>query len=244
MYRFALRPLWLLSHVLVAALIVTCVYLGFWQLRRHDERADRNAAVVTRSEQAPADLDAVLASVDDIDDARYRPVSVTGRYLDDADLLIDNRSKDGLPGAWVVTPLAAADGDIVAISRGFLRFDSGELVPPPVPDGTVTVVGTALPFDGGCGVRSDDGGRPVGASCLDRDAIATLAGSDVAPVALQRVSSSTADDGLVPVPLPELDAGPHRSYAVQWFIFATIGLVGYPLVLRRVARDHAPAPSA
>jgi cytochrome oxidase assembly protein ShyY1 len=39
--------------------------------------------------------------------------------------------------------------------------------------------------------------------------------------------------------LPELDEGPHFSYAVQWFIFSTIAIVGYPLILRRNAREKA-----
>ena len=30
-----------------------------------------------------------------------------------------------------------------------------------------------------------------------------------------------------------LDEGPHFSYAVQWFLFATVGVVGYPILLRR-----------
>ncbi|MEJ7584193.1 MAG: hypothetical protein WKF43_08930 [Acidimicrobiales bacterium] len=37
---------------------------------------------------------------------------------------------------------------------------------------------------------------------------------------------------------PELDEGPHFSYAMQWFIFTTIALVGYPLILRRNAREQ------
>ena len=32
--RFLLRPRWLLSHLLVALLVVTMINLGFWQLRR------------------------------------------------------------------------------------------------------------------------------------------------------------------------------------------------------------------
>jgi surfeit locus 1 family protein len=40
----------------------------------------------------------------------------------------------------------------------------------------------------------------------------------------------------VVLPEPELDEGPHLSYAVQWFVFATIAAVGYPLVLRRLSR--------
>ena len=44
-----------------------------------------------------------------------------------------------------------------------------------------------------------------------------------------------ADPGsIVPVPPPELYEGPHLGYAAQWFIFSTIALVGYPIVLRRV----------
>ena len=239
MYRFALRPLWIVSHVLVAFLVVMCVSLGFWQLRRHDERADQNAQVAARSEAPVRDVGRLLSGDPDPETLRYRPVRAEGEYLAGADLLIDNRSNDGLPGAWVVTPLRTTDGTVVAVSRGFLGFDSGALDPPPAPTGSVTVTGTALLFVDGCGIRSGDDGAPVGASCLDRDAVRTLAGEPVAPIAIQQAESSGGDQGLVPVPLPEPDSGPHRSYAVQWFIFATIGLIGYPLVLRKVARERA-----
>ena len=47
--------------------------------------------------------------------------------------------------------------------------------------------------------------------------------------------------GRVPrtLPPPELTEGPHFSYAVQWFIFSTIAVVGYPLILRRRERELA-----
>lgn len=244
MYRFARRPLWIVSHLFVVFLVVMCVSLGFWQLRRHDQRADNNDAVRERSDQPVQDLDALLEAADDPGSIRYRPVVVTGTYLDDADLLVDNRSFDGLPGAWVVTPLRTDEGQVVAVSRGFLGFDDGELRPPPRPTGTVTVTGTALPFDDGCGIRTDDDGRPVGSACVNQDALQTVAGTTIADVAVQQVTSSAGDEGLPPVPLPELDAGPHRSYAVQWFIFGTIGAVGYPLVLRKVGRDKAVESAA
>jgi cytochrome oxidase assembly protein ShyY1 len=53
------------------------------------------------------------------------------------------------------------------------------------------------------------------------------------PAALTADSQDPAD-AIVPVPPPELGEGPHLSYAVQWFIFTTIAVVGYPLILRRV----------
>jgi cytochrome oxidase assembly protein ShyY1 len=35
------------------------------------------------------------------------------------------------------------------------------------------------------------------------------------------------------VAVPPLDEGPHKSYAVQWFSFAAISIVGTVLYLRR-----------
>ncbi len=68
-----------------------------------------------------------------------------------------------------------------------------------------------------------------------------------------RASEATgAGDWPVPVPVADLGEGSHLSYAVQWFVFTAIGLVGYPLVLVRLARrgdgtvpvpdESAPAP--
>ncbi len=42
-----------------------------------------------------------------------------------------------------------------------------------------------------------------------------------------------------PLPPPELNAGPHLGYAVQWFSFALVAVVGYTLVLRHQAHKGA-----
>jgi surfeit locus 1 family protein len=41
------------------------------------------------------------------------------------------------------------------------------------------------------------------------------------------------------VPLPPLGNGPHLSYAVQWFSFAAIGLIGLVVVFLRRRREAA-----
>jgi hypothetical protein len=38
---------------------------------------------------------------------------------------------------------------------------------------------------------------------------------------------------------PVLDDGPHLNYAGQWFIFATLTCIVYPLLVRRTARQRA-----
>ena len=70
------------------------------------------------------------------------------------------------------------------------------------------------------------------------------------PAYVQRVSSDPDEvtpagaPELVPLGLPAVSEGPHLSYAVQWFIFTTIAVVGYVLLLRRVARDEAKEEAA
>ena len=38
------------------------------------------------------------------------------------------------------------------------------------------------------------------------------------------------------VSMPDLSDGPHMSYAIQWFIFASVLGVGYPIFVRRSTR--------
>jgi len=50
-YRFALRPRWILSHLLVLLLVIVMVNLGLWQLRRLHERTTYNASVRANESQ-------------------------------------------------------------------------------------------------------------------------------------------------------------------------------------------------
>jgi surfeit locus 1 family protein len=233
--RFLLRPRWLLSHVLVILLVAVMVNLGFWQLRRLDFKRDRNALIEARMDQPVVAVDDLLgpdAGPADVDAARYRRVTATGTY-DDATVVVRNRTQDGAPGGWLVTPLTVAPGTTVGVVRGFVGFDAaGDLVDAPAPTGEVTVDGLVIDPSG------VDGTAP-------RDLAPLLAADGVLP-ALVLARDSTppepaapgareqAGGSIVPVPPPELSEGPHLSYAVQWFIFSTIAVLGHPLVLRRV----------
>ena len=118
--RFLLAPRWLLSHLLVVLLIVTMVNLGFWQLRRLDERRDRNELIESR-EDRPAvpveDLVTAGSSGDDVAAARFRKVTATGTYDDDATVVVRNRTQDGVAGAWRLTPLVLDSGDRVGSTK-------------------------------------------------------------------------------------------------------------------------------
>ena len=111
------------------------------------------------------------------------------------------------------------------VLRGFVAQGSDGTIPVPAPPpGEVTVEGFAIP------VRRLE---PIARQSLD-DAASTAAGARL-PVIVQ--ASEADSDQLQVVPPPDLDEGPHLSYAVQWFLFAAVVAVGYPLLLRRRARQ-------
>jgi len=70
---------------------------------------------------------------------------------------------------------------------------------------------------------------------LDRAAIQKLVGIPVAPYILVQTSDSVAHGDSIPVRLnfPALDEGPHQSYAIQWFSFALVAVVGGVALSRR-----------
>ena len=236
--RFLLSPRWVLSHVLVVLAILVMVNLGFWQLRRLDEKRDRNALIESRMDQPVVPVEELVAPGDGDDDvaaARFRQVTAAGTYDVDATVVVRNRTLDGASGAWLVAPLVLDGGDRVGVLRGFVGFlPDGEVVDAPAPEGEVTVEG--LVVDPG----SFDGTAPRDLEpLLEADGVApgiVLAGSSTPPEPVSSDAGRGAgDEGrILAVPPPELSEGPHLGYAAQWFIFSTIALVGYPLVLRRV----------
>ena len=241
-YAFLRRPKWILSHLFVLVLVVVMIAAGLWQLRRLDERRDRNTSIENRTAEPVADIATLIpedAGVDIGDDLQYSIASATGEYLADDQVLVRNRTLDGRPGYWVLTPLALGDGTAVVVNRGFIGIQDGDAGAPPPPEGTVSVVGMVEKTRVAEGLQADepeDGvlavvGRP------DLERIDQQTDADLLPVYLDLEDQvPPVGDDLTLIPRPELDEGPHLSYAVQWFIFTAIALVGYPLVLRRVAR--------
>ena len=234
MYRFLLSPKWLAFHLLVVLGIVTMVNLGFWQLRRLDERQERNTAVASRVDLPPAPLDDVLVAGADPQDLRWRPVTASGRYLPDEQLVVVNRSQHGLAGEIVVTPLQLDDGRILLVSRGFVPL--GQPVAA-APAGDVVVTGRLQPSqERSTGGLSD---APTGdlteAQRVDIDRLSAQLPGEVVPMYVELTASQPAEPSPYPEPLtlPELTDGPHLSYAVQWFIFAVAVAVGWVLAVRK-----------
>lgn len=239
-------PGWIASHIFALAMVVLMVNLGFWQLRRLDERRTSNAEIAAAMSQAPADIAAHL-------DARglpptYTAVAAAGTYLSDAEVRIGNRSSGGQPGFWLATPLRLDDGRAVAVVRGWVPrralvgIDDRTTA---APEGEVTVVGLAFDSVGGGRVAETAPGETPEISRMDLDRFEEVSGVDVVDSWIRlRAQSPPQPEGLPePVPDPDLGEGPHLSYAFQWFFFSAGAVVVYGLILRRAAAGRQEAPA-
>ncbi|CAA9246486.1 MAG: Cytochrome oxidase biogenesis protein Surf1, facilitates heme A insertion [uncultured Acidimicrobiales bacterium] len=245
---FWLRPKWVVGHVLVVVLVVAFVSLGLWQLRRLDERQARNAEIAARSQIAPVDVTELApagSQPGDVEDLEYRQVVATGSYDPGGEVLIRPRSLDGVSGWHVVTPLVLDDGRAVLVTRGFAPLAEDPAVARAAaapPEGEVTVTGLAFPTQ----VRQGIGPADPAEGTLPELARVDIARIDqqypgeVLPFYVQLLDQDPPLDprGLPQrLPLPATDEGPHLAYAVQWFLFAGVGAIGWPVLLRRTAEE-------
>lgn len=241
--RFWLRPKWVFGHVLCLALIIVFVNMGFWQLRRLDEKQARNARIDARMRSEPVPLDEALAG--GADDAEFRRVALTGRWDVDATVLVRSRALEGQPGYHAVTPLVTGDGAVL-VNRGFVPiFPGGEarILDEARPDdrGSVEVEGIvrASEVRGSIGPTDRAGEALLVMNRIDVGRLQDQVDTRLAPIFVQ-LTAPEPEPGSFPIVLPEpaTSEGSHFAYAMQWFIFSTVGAVGWPLLLRKTAKEQ------
>jgi surfeit locus 1 family protein len=231
----AFRPK-LLPSLLTAVMVAVLVGLGTWQLQRLEWKTDLIADLQARTSAEPISLSQALA---DPEEARFRPVRVTGRWLHDRTLNLVARTYRGEPGLHAVTPLRLSDGRTLLVDRGWVPLSEAD---PDrrrdgMPEGIVTLVGLArLP-----GWHGSDFARPENAPAanewlwIDPEAMAAAAGIEDVVQDLYLAARDDQHPGRYPiggrtrVDLPNN----HLQYAITWFVLAAAALVVFVLSQRR-----------
>jgi surfeit locus 1 family protein len=233
-WSFSRKPFWIFSHLFAAGVVVLFIVLGFWQLSRLDERRATNALIADRSEAPALDLTGAPTGVD----LDYRAVRAEVRFVEPDLARVANRSQGGVAGEHVVAIVELADGTAMAVNRGFVPVNA-EVDLEPVPSESTILSGwlrESVKADGWFAVDDTGEGRIL--PRFNTEAVAERWGEPLPAYFLQRAPDSTQAEASFPdpVPLPSLDEGPHLAYAVQWFIFATLGVAFYAALLRRFSR--------
>jgi surfeit locus 1 family protein len=212
----------------VVALTIAALFvrLGYWQLDRLRERRVRNAVIATARALPPVALPLHRVEPEALRDRR---VQARGVYDYAHERVWSGRTYEGAPGVALLTPLRLSDGSAVFVDRGWVSSpDAAHVDATRYREGdTVAVTGLVLlaPRD-----RGD-----VNPAAL-RDSLPYV----VLPIVVQINDTAAAHPtGVRRWPPPALDNGPHLSYAIQWFCFGLIAVVGTGLLLWKTARARA-----
>lgn len=260
--RLLLSTRWIFGHLLALTLVVAFIFFGFWQLDRLEQTRAENAVRLSREALEPlviggaSETSPLLLDADAGQELDLRSAAATGVYEPGDELLLRSRSLNGRPGWHVLTPLALSDGSRLLVDRGWVPYehDSVPVTAAPPPEGTVTVSGVLRASE-----RPPEGAgasfaprNPTGTGYLEatwyvdleRLAVSQLPGLlQGAWLLLEQEEPSRPGELPIPGTLPEMDEGPHFGYALQWFSFAAVGIIGYAFLMRKVLRDHANRPA-
>lgn len=233
----------LLAGLVVGVIAAVFVGLGVWQLRRHEERKLENAVMRTRLSGDPLPVGLLVdAAGEDLPSLEYRRATIGGSYEPAGEVLVRGQAREGQPGFHVVTPFRLEDGRVVLVNRGWvpLALDAPPLAGAEPAPGSVVQQGYVRLTQVRRGVGPvEPAGRLSTVVRVDLERLAGQMPDPLLPVWIQLEGAAGAGlGGGLPVPLPPPsfeDAGPHLSYAVQWFSFAAIATGGYILLMRRSA---------
>lgn len=230
------QPRWMVATVVVVVLAAVFVRLGFWQLSRLEERRLSNTVGQERLDSDPVDLRLALEEAgDDLESLEYRRVFVAGEYDTSEEVLIRSQVELGQAGFHVITPLVTDDGSAVLVNRGWVPLtmdtppvDSSPETGSQEVEGWVHLTETRPPL----GAEEPPGAQDV-FNRVDIDRMSEQMSYDLTQVYIAAIGEGS---GELPVPVdpPDFsDEGPHLAYAIQWFAFAAVGLIGFYFLLRR-----------
>lgn len=235
--RFLLRPRWLAGLGLVLLVAASFMRLGFWQLDRLRQRQAYESLVAQRLDPAPSPVEELLTSDGGEEAIRFRRVTAEGTFDTQHEVILYGRTQDDRTGNHVLTPLVLDDGTAIAVDRGWVPFadDAPPVVDAAPPAGRVHVTGVLFPSEVPPGDEASPPSPVTTFARVDLDALSAQVPYALAPVYLLLGSQDPASSGLPRIaPLPDpADSPPHLSYAIQWFTFATIAVVGFVVLVRR-----------
>ncbi len=231
-----------IATAIVLLVAAVCVRLGIWQLHRLHERRIHNRVVAARMAAPPMTLAGPPA---DTAGLQYRRVRAAGRWDPAHAIVLAGRSFRETPGVYLLVPLRFPGGGALLVNMGWVPAEDAAAVPPGrfVRPGGADVAGLLLPVPAGREQAAADTFRRV----WYRIDAGPLRGSfpyPLSPLYLQQLPEPGAP--VVPhrLPPPALDEGPHLSYAIQWFSFAAIGVIGWiALIIRRGRESGGADPS-
>lgn len=204
--------------------------LGFWQL----DRAQQKEQILKMLQERGSRSVQVWNGVQPLNpaDDEFRRIEVTGHYVPERTLLLDNRIHQGRPGYHIYTPFESGSGAWLLVNRGWVAAgpDRAQLPAVETPTGQITLSGQLRQTPGtGLVLQADDWSRwPRRVQALDIEAMSAAAGRALEPLVLL-LGEAHADGEAAHWPAVNMPPMRHQGYAVQWFGIAAalLAIYGY-----------------
>lgn len=237
-FRFRLVP-----FVATVLLVILGIQLGNWQTRRADEKIALQNKLAERSKGAPLQIGAAPLAADAVE---FRTVSVSGEFVRDWPLFLDNRPQDGKVGFYLLMPLRiAGTGEHVLVARGWLPRYTAEHDRLPAfdtPTGTVTVTGTARASMGKV-MQLGEPAQVVPKAILQNvepAQVSAASGMTLQPFFIEQRDPAGPGDTMARAwPAPALGVDKHKGYAFQWYALAVMALLFFLITGFRSGTDRA-----
>jgi len=206
--------------------VAVTVRLGWWQLDRAAQKTALMAEQAERAAMPPLPASALARAMPEAAAQWHRQVTITGHWLAEHTLYLDNQPLDGRAGFVAVTPLVLAPGDAVLVQRGWAPRDPGDRTRVPElhsPGGEVTLSARIAPWPSH---RLELGAEASGRIRQNLDA-AELAREwrvELRPLSLLEAPPGPApgDAWVRRWNAPTFGIGKHQGYAFQWFALAAL----------------------
>ena len=211
-------------------LIMICVFLGFWQIDRGNEKQVIYTAFTDKLKNSPIDYKYLEEYPD-----QFTRTIINGRYIPDKQFLLDNKVFEKRAGYEVITPLVVNE-KIILINRGWLYNNSRQFLPNiSIKSTTESIAGYVYYYNDNFYDLADDSytsSWPLIIQNIEIQKIAELLQMDVEPyvIIMNQKQVNSYDIQNIISENPELK---HYMYAGQWFLFSIIGFIFMVILMRK-----------
>ncbi len=220
-----------LIWTLIALIVLgTFVALGLWQLTRYEQKKVQLNVYRARLNSTPITLDKIQTLGPDL---RYFPITMTGHYINDRNLLLDNIVHKKQVGYQVLTLFLPEHSEkTIYVNRGWIPLGKNRESLPVIKNisGMVTVTGLiGIPPNNPYvpdQVIETTGKWPMRILAIDIPQLAKATKQDLYPFIVlldQKDPNGFARDWTPTI------SSPHKNlaYAIQWFAMAIVTFILY-----------------
>lgn len=237
----SLGLIWFALTVLAAAGFLS---LASWQYSRAGEKEALIATVEKARKAEPMAVNELLKLRQDDAQWEHRPLTLTGTYISQRQILLDNMVRKGKTGFEVLTPLKLSTGKLIMVNRGWIPWVGNRQNIPLIdaPSGPVTVVAHAHRFRQAGLVMTEESVAaspdwPLILNFPSQEVVNNLYSAPVLPI-IARLDEKQAHgfdrQWLITGITPEK----HLGYALQWLSLAITCLVLFVVLsIRKVQRE-------